>query len=228
MATFGGPNTIETGLVLSLDAANTNSYTSGSTTWRDLSGNGFNSTLSNIIFNSNGWFDSGSATYSVNRFNSGSPQQGTYRIIMKFPPLDTTNATVLFDDGGSSNNLVYLYRNSFWATNTYGWLIYYTKTDTTIDALLAQPTYIPNVWYDIVFTFDTSGAYRVYRNAELLSSLTATSFSSWNRTGNNTPVLSANSGAGTGNLSSFQWYNRALTLTEIQQNYNAMRGRFGI
>ena len=228
MGFYRGPHIVTDGLVLALDTANPTSYVSGSTTWQDLSGNGFNSTLSNIIFNSNGWFDSGSATYSVNRFNSGSPQQGTYRIVMKFPPLDTTNSTILFNDGGSSNNLVYLYRNSFWTANTYGWLIFYTKTDTTIDSLLAQPTYIPNVWYDIVFTFDTSGAYRVYRNAELLSSLTATSFSSWNRTGNNTPVLSANSGAGTGSLSSFQWYNRALTLTEIQQNYNAIKGRFGL
>lgn len=35
------------GLVLALDAADTNSYTSGSTTWRDMSGNGNNSTLTN-------------------------------------------------------------------------------------------------------------------------------------------------------------------------------------
>ena len=35
------------GLVLTLDAADTNSYTSGSTTWRDMSGNGNNGTLTN-------------------------------------------------------------------------------------------------------------------------------------------------------------------------------------
>ena len=43
---FTGPNTIKDGLILSVDAANPKSYTSGSTTWRDLSGNGKNGTLS--------------------------------------------------------------------------------------------------------------------------------------------------------------------------------------
>jgi hypothetical protein len=32
----------------------------------------------------------------------------------------------------------------------------------------------------------------------------------------------------TGNISSVQLYNRALSADEIQQNFNALRGRFGI
>jgi hypothetical protein len=47
MASIGGSNIIKSGLVLSLDAANARSYVSGSTTWRDLSGNGRNATLTN-------------------------------------------------------------------------------------------------------------------------------------------------------------------------------------
>ena len=38
MSSLGGPNIVTNGLVLSLDAANTKSYTSGSTTWFDKSG----------------------------------------------------------------------------------------------------------------------------------------------------------------------------------------------
>ena len=37
MATFGGPNTIETGLIISLDAGNLSSYISGSSTYTNLS-----------------------------------------------------------------------------------------------------------------------------------------------------------------------------------------------
>lgn len=47
MASIGGPNIIEDGLVLYLDAANAKSYPGSGTTWSDLSGNGNNGTLTN-------------------------------------------------------------------------------------------------------------------------------------------------------------------------------------
>lgn len=47
MPTHSGPNTTDDGLVLALDAGDANSYTSGSTTWNDLTGNGNNGTLIN-------------------------------------------------------------------------------------------------------------------------------------------------------------------------------------
>lgn len=40
MGVSGGPNMIEDGLILALDASDRNSYVSGSTTWFDISGNG--------------------------------------------------------------------------------------------------------------------------------------------------------------------------------------------
>ena len=47
MAFFRGPNVVTNGLVLALDAANTKSYVSGSTTWNDLSGNNNSGSLVN-------------------------------------------------------------------------------------------------------------------------------------------------------------------------------------
>ena len=41
MATEGGPNIVEEGLVLALDAGNTKSYPGSGTTWYDLSGNNY-------------------------------------------------------------------------------------------------------------------------------------------------------------------------------------------
>ncbi len=40
MAGHGGPDLVQDGLVLSLDAASKNSYPGSGTTWSDLSGNG--------------------------------------------------------------------------------------------------------------------------------------------------------------------------------------------
>ena len=46
MATNGGPDIIQDGLVFAVDAANKKSYTSGSSTWVDLAGSN-NGTLTN-------------------------------------------------------------------------------------------------------------------------------------------------------------------------------------
>ena len=47
MAFGNGPRIVTNGLVLSLDAADRNSYPGSGTTWRDMSGNGNNGTLTN-------------------------------------------------------------------------------------------------------------------------------------------------------------------------------------
>jgi hypothetical protein len=53
MSVNGGPNIFDTSLLIFLDAADRDSYTPGSTTWYDLSGNNNNFTLYNGVgFNS--------------------------------------------------------------------------------------------------------------------------------------------------------------------------------
>jgi hypothetical protein len=44
---YTGPSIVTDGMVLSLDAANTKSYVSGSTVWRDMSGNEYSGSLIN-------------------------------------------------------------------------------------------------------------------------------------------------------------------------------------
>ena len=55
MACNSGPDIIEDGLVLCLDAANINSYPKSGATWSDLSGNGNHGALQNMENN----FDAG-------------------------------------------------------------------------------------------------------------------------------------------------------------------------
>ena len=47
MAASSGPDIVDSGLVLALDAADRNSYPGSGTTWTDLSGRGNNGTLTN-------------------------------------------------------------------------------------------------------------------------------------------------------------------------------------
>ena len=211
-------------LVLYVDAGQPTSYPQTGTTWYDFSGRNNNGTLVNgPTFDNGGYitFDGVDdyCSFPVNTFNSGAPQQGTFYIRMKFPTLNTVSSTVLFYDGGLSGNLIYLYRNAGFSLNGYSWLIYYNRTDSQVDALLPQLPYLPNTWYDTAFTFNSSGEYRVYVNGELKSLENASLFSSWRRTGANSPFLAPASPAGTGSAQILQWYDRPLTLTEVKQNY---------
>jgi len=131
----------------------------------------------------------------------------------------TTNGTVntqysLFFE--SSNNSIY-YRAFGLSTQ-----------DLAINTTTAGV--VNNKWNNIVATFDGTNK-RIYVNGVL-------SATSANLTGT---VTSNNTGAAyigiygsfagypfNGRISQTQIYNKALTLTEIQQNFQALRGRFGI
>jgi hypothetical protein len=76
-----GPRVVTDGLVLALDAADTNSYPGSGTTWNDLSGNGNTGTLTNgpTYSSDNGGsivFD-GTNDYVPLVNNLGDPQQFT-------------------------------------------------------------------------------------------------------------------------------------------------------
>lgn len=230
MATFGGPNTIETGLVLSLDAANPTSYPGSGTTWRDLSGNNKNGTTSG-------------ATY-------GSQNGGVFNF-------DGVNDTISFGTGNTffalTNFTIDLWFQSKGAVPTtgtvpglfgftYGIRAYFDLTNrvvfsATSGSTLQNLTYTHTTnirddgsWNNIVFQATPTNSY-IYLNGELKASRSLTWLgdtiwptNTWNlgRDNNNSTQFF------TGSIASYKMYNTALTATEIQQNYNAMRGRFGI
>ena len=87
MGVFAGPNIVEDGLMLYLDAADPKSYPGSGTTWFDLSGNGRHATLRNSgaglpshATNNNGYFD-----FTPN---------GSYATV----PHDSEIASAAFDD----------------------------------------------------------------------------------------------------------------------------------
>jgi hypothetical protein len=99
---------------------------------------------------------------------------------------------------------------------------------------LYSSTYTLNTWYYVVLVFDYSaGAQRLYVNGVLQDSQTGISYSS---SGSNNYMFLGQSNPGADNMgmfggrvSNFHIYgNKALTATEITQNFNALRGRYGI
>lgn len=53
MPTHSGPNIMEKGVVLSLDASDKNSYPGSGNTWYDLSGSGQNGNITGATYNNN-------------------------------------------------------------------------------------------------------------------------------------------------------------------------------
>ena len=85
---------------------------------------------------------------------------------------------------------------------------------------------VNNTWYHAVGTYSSDGASRLYINGIQVGSATyaATSYGSLT----STIRIGEYAGHLSGSISTSKIYNRALSAAEVQQNFNALRGRYGI
>jgi len=225
-----GPNIITNGLVLALDAADTNSYVSGSSTWTDLSGN-----------NNTGTLISGS---SFNNSNNGVmvfDGIDDYCAIGNLANLNNTSATheVWVKLTAPTNGLQ---QQIFARTNTNAGTFSMTKTSginvfqmNYRNSINTQNTVILNTapstnWVHIVITYDGS-VFNAYING-VLDTTTSTVTGSLNTGGTFAMALAAQSTGTTAfcpcRIGLARAYNRALSANEVIQNYNATKSRFGL
>lgn len=212
---------IQQGLVLNLDAGNPYSYSGSGSTWYDVSGSGYNATLVN------------SPTYvsdSIKYFSLSSSQNFTIS-----NPLNQTATGQLWTvsawvniDTVTGANARYLISglNLGISVEWYdvGPLIYLNSGAND------YYSYGSNIegsgWIMLTFIFRNSDGYRkIYNN---LTDITTSGGP------NNTSTPSGQSATFTiadnmrGKLASIMIYNRVLSTTEITQNYNATKSRFGL
>ena len=225
-----GASIVRSGLVLHLDAANKKSYPGTGTTWNDLSGNGNNGTLVGTVdyntANNGNMLFNGSAEYVT--CGTGLAQSGSWTISAFARFSNTTTQAILGRTGGSSasfaqNYAIYTTSNKF-------------RCQTSSDSYRAAESttaMVINTWYCVTGVYDSiTKILSIYVNGTFESSaaaLTGTPPTS----GAQYVILGANDGLAAGNrmignISNASIYDRALTATEILQNYNAFRGRFGI
>jgi hypothetical protein len=232
MAFANGPRMVTNGLVLSLDAADRNSYVSGSTTWYDLSGNNYSGSLVNgptfssnnggsIVFDgTNDRIDSTTANIVPNSWTVG-----CWLINTK-----TSGASVFVAKTGGSPN----YDQNFsllWETNRFK---VGAKTTTGVYFSSCTSSFSPSTSsiYNVVGTFDSNTTtLSLYINGVLDNTkIVGATFT----TGSNLPVqIGCSDGNTPGNFAkgtvyNTQVYNRALSSVEIAQNYNAQKSRFGL
>ena len=218
---------VSDGLVFQVDPANTVCYTSGSTTVNSLAGNSISGSLiGNTTFTNN-------ALGSFYFDGSGDYIQTNFKLNNYFT--DNANFTVSTWMNVAVNNQISPIGNAIegssgWTMfNFYGsmQMLYYSSSiysTVTIGGLGFTPI---NTWVNFTFVLNSltgSG----YYNGRLMTTTPITSYA----------VNSVNTGIGTfngtggyafsGSIGVSQIYNRALTPSEVSQNFNALRGRYGI
>lgn len=230
---------VRNGLVLDLDAAQPLSYGGTGTTWVDLSGNGNNGTLVNTpTYNTgnNGYFDFDHNQFENVTFSSAS----TLQFLNRLPY--TLEAWVYPTRNPGANNWTGIFdREDASIGSRDGYNLYFlgsATTDTffTTERFVAgtnNPTFVTlnqsvsvNAWQHIVATYDGT-TLTLYRNG---SSVGTPATSTGNIT-NTSKTLTIGVRGGNhfgGRIANAKIYSTSLTSTQILQNYNALRHRFGL
>jgi hypothetical protein len=242
MALSHSPRIVTDGLVLCLDAGNKKSYPGSGTTWTDLSGRGNNGTLTNgpTYSSSNG----GSIVFDgVNDYiNYGTSGYNDIRGLTTTTINFFCYCTGFGSQAGSFSWSPYIsidkYQNgnawrkfAFYFANTSGdQSVVSTFFDGVSGKSVSKNMVVLNKLLNITSTVD-SNYIRLYVNGILEAETSgmilnpnpqASEFTIGARIG------SDYNGYFKGNIFQSSIYNRALTLQEIQQNFNALRGRFGL
>ena len=232
---FTGPHIVTDGLVLSLDAANTKSYQSGSATWFDKSGNGNNGTLTNgPTFSSanNGVIvlDGSNDVILAPSCNAlGTLPEQAFEIWVKSPGLgsgETIGGLICPDYGqvsyiNGSGNVVYSIYNT--DTSPFSYLINTTTSGVNV---------FDNNWHHIVCTRG-SAQYNVYIDG--ISRASGNGGGTWSGA---TIWSTMNTQIGSnpndvyynlyGSIALAKIYKKYLTAQEVLQNYNATKSRFNL
>jgi len=224
------PPIVTDGLILYLDAGNSNSYPGSGTTWTDLSGNSNNGTLINgPTFNSaNGGsiFTDGTDDWISTSYSGSAADSYTF--------------SVWFNNDNYSEAKYILVRGRDGAGS--GWSLHLAITTTGTAQAGVVPT-VPsvvglgtvgtitlalNTWYYITGVWTAGSSIQCYVNG-VLDGTTSTSGTSLRTSTNGWSIGSISTSLFTSGYNAVaQVYNRALSDTEILQNYNAQKLRFGL
>ena len=233
MAFRYSPKIVTDGLVLYLDAANTKSYVSGSTSWNDISRSNINGTLVNgpIYSGTSGGgivFD-GSDDLIYVPFILNTSTNYTIEVVAKCNnmTIDNSNRQTIWSFTSGSSQGYQLLDLEIWSDGLTSF-----NGDNNLFASPLVRNFQPIGANNInVYTLSKSGTNQTwYINSIFKASVTQT----YTGTSQYFKLGSRGTGAtGTGQqwngvIYSVKIYNRNLSTTEILQNYNATKSRFGL
>ena len=229
MSFFRGPDIVKNGLILYLDANNTKSFLSGDTSWYDLSSSQNTCTLSGQVQYENGhMMFSGDSDY-VFVGTSASTYCNLNQITLESwcYPMRSSSYEYLFSNSRDCCGVYDGYQlriNN--GTPSFGIWNSITSGSSTVNS--STPVTLNN-WYNITAKYDGSQL-KIFVNGELKGTTNTTlgigkpsSFDLYiGRMGLNQVYEYQ------GYIDISKIYNRALSDTEIVQNYNTLKSRFGL
>ena len=223
------PSIVMNGLVLCLDAANTKSYPGSGTTWTDLSGNGNNGTLENGVGYNSG--NLGSLVFDGSNDYGSIPHSSTLSfataltLSVWFYSNTTPTASLYLKGRTDTDN----YNPDLGANGGYAW----TGPNGRSIYLPSAGYTVSNTWYNLTVSHTSGSNPVIYRNAVASTSHTYSEGNGTYALGTNSNPVGINADIPRGTISTFngritllQAYNRALTATEVAQNYNALKSRY--
>lgn len=253
MALAHSPRIVTDGLVLALDAANIKSYPGSGEIWYDLSGNGYNATRTNnsgyggqVIHNSSGYWDftvntptTGNSSTQGNGFTLSAlpiPRSGSFTlssfIRRDHTALSAGGRETIFGNAGGANGWRYGISNTG--------LIYYLisgETEPNQEGNIGSGYDIGDgVWHMVTSVYDRAAELGTYTIYAYVDGVEVGSVAINNGATANEEFSAGNPGVGYGGccaifggfIAQLSAYNRALSASEVSQNFNAIRGRFGI
>jgi len=208
------------GLVLNVDAAKRESYPKTDTTWKDISRNGNNTgTLTNgPTFDSNNGgsivFDGVDDIVNFGPFSLLTGSNFSLSFWVKLNVNVITQVPIAKDSQfsiGFFNSQISYADGSNWNYSAFG---YYGTFNTS-------------TWYNIVAVRNNANV-TLYSNSSVVIGQSFGGSVTGNANNFYLGAYAGNSSYFGGNISSMLIYNKSLTSTEVTQNYNALKGRYGL
>ena len=252
MAVGYNPRIVTDGLVFCVDVANVKSYPGSGTDLYDLSGNGYNGTMTDVTITSDGHmsfdgqnpgsavaFPESNISKDPSLYLGGSSGRFTYECWVNKQG-DNHNASsqarIMSTDLSDYNGIAWYYSSH--ANHANKIIFFYdgnSQTGTTRTTSVGLST---NTWYHIVCTCDaslTTSNIKVYVNGEEDNSKNFANdlnFGSGTSRvfaiGSNTEASVQYNNGLNGYIDICRIYGKPLSADEVKQNFNATSGRFGI
>ena len=231
MGAYSGPDIVEDGLVLCLDAGNAKSYLGSGTTWTDLSGNGNTGTLTNgptyssadggsIVFDGTNDYCRITPASLLNSIGSSDFTVSMWIYRATNPP--SGNGEMLYQSSNTNDGIVICISNTNLRVETKD------RQSTNNSEYTIGDIFTAGVWNNVVLT-KSGTTYKgysqgIYKNqfTSYQDVSTTTGFVDIGRVSWWSPSYWE------GNIAGVNVYNKALTASEVQQNYNATRSRYGL
>jgi len=217
-----GPRIVTDGLVLCLDAADQNSYSGSGNTWTDLSGNGYTATKqggTTFLNNNAGIFDfDGTDDYFNTNFNITGNTNITFSCWVQ---IDDVSDTVIADNSTGATGFGIRIGAGVYSPFGYG--------AGAALVLTSNISLLQNTWYNIVtiYTPNRIDSYINLQNEYITGNMPSIIEDTTNdmRIGVRADATDYDFD---GRISNILVYNKALTNSEIRQNFEATKGRFGL